>query len=251
MNQIGSLLKSLPAEQRTCESHGDYLAKSIAGRWTRCPECVNGQRAAEDVQRIRDAQLQRLEARMNASGVPPRFADCTLDSYVVTNEGQRRSLDFSLELASALAEKTEGGRSAVFCGLPGTGKTHLACSLVKATIQADRTALFTTAIRLVRRIKETWSKTSSESESEVIDDFVRPSLLVIDEIGVQFGSDTEKMLLFDVLNERYEQRKSVVLVSNLSIDGVKDFLGERVFDRLREDGGVYIPFNWESFRGAA
>ena len=30
-----------------------------------------------------------------------------------------------------------------------------------------------------------------------------------------------------------------------------EFLGERVMDRLREDGGRVIPFSWESYRGKA
>lgn len=74
---------------------------------------------------------------------------------------------------------------------------------------------------------------------------------MLDEVGVQFGSETEKLMLFDVLNERYEERRSTILLSNLDLNGVKGFLGERVFDRIREDGGQYIPFDWESFRGKA
>ena len=76
-----------------------------------------------------------------------------------------------------------------------------------------------------------------------------PELLILDEVGVQFGSETEKLMLFDVLNERYEKRKPCVLLSNLAIDDVKAFLGERVFDRLREDGGEAVAFDWESYRG--
>ncbi len=247
---IGSLIGALPAEQRTCDEHGDYLARSIAGRWTPCPVCnaarMDAQRRLQQEQDNRD----RAEMRIAQSGIPPRFVGCGLDNYRVTNDGQRKALDFALELSAALSERAEAGRSAVFCGRPGNGKTHLACAIASAAIHGGRDAVFTTAIRLVRRIKETWSRDSVETESEAIRSFVRPDLLVIDEIGVQFGSETEKLLLFDVLNDRYEQRKSVVLVSNLAIDGVKEFLGERVFDRLREDDGVYIPFTWDSYRGS-
>jgi DNA replication protein DnaC len=65
---------------------------------------------------------------------------------------------------------------------------------------------------------------------------------------VQFGSDTEKLLLFDILNERYERRRPTILMSNLPRDEVSSYLGERVFDRLREDGGEFISFTWESYR---
>ena len=75
-----------------------------------------------------------------------------------------------------------------------------------------------------------------------------PDLLILDEVGVQFGTETEKNLLFDVLNERYEKRKSTLLLSNLPLNEVRAYLGERVFDRMREDGGDVVTFGWESQR---
>lgn len=88
-----------------------------------------------------------------------------------------------------------------------------------------------------------------------------PDLLILDEVGVQFGSDTERLLLFDILNERYERRRPTILMSNLALDdaeeggrvvpGIKSYLGERVFDRLREDGGQSVVFDWPSHRKGA
>ena len=54
-----------------------------------------------------------------------------------------------------------------------------------------------------------------------------------------------------MLNERYELRKPTIFLSNLASDELADFLGERVMDRLREDGGRVVPFAWESYRGKA
>lgn len=59
---------------------------------------------------------------------------------------------------------------------------------------------------------------------------------------------TEKLLLFEILNERYERRRPTILITNLPIDEVSAYLGARVFDRLREDGGEFISFTWESYR---
>ena len=67
-------------------------------------------------------------------------------------------------------------------------------------------------------------------------------------MGVQYGSDAEKIALFDVLNERYDSRMPTIFISNLDKNGVAESLGERVFDRLREDNGRVIAFKWESER---
>ena len=44
--------------------------------------------------------------------------------------------------------------------------------------------------------------------------FIRPDLLILDEVGVQFGSETEKMILFEIINGRYEQLKPTIVISN-------------------------------------
>ena len=38
-------------------------------------------------------------------------------------------------------------------------------------------------------------------------------------------------------------------MSNLTTNEVRDYLGERIFDRMREDGGQVRVFDWESYRG--
>ena len=80
--------------------------------------------------------------------------------------------------------------------------------------------------------------------------FIRPDLLILDEVGVQFGSETEKMILFEIINGRYEQLKPTIVISNLA-DALTDYLGERVVDRLREGGGRMLIFDWPSYRRQA
>ena len=55
--------------------------------------------------------------------------------------------------------------------------------------------------------------------------------------------------MFEIINERYESRQPTILISNLSLTEVKQYLGDRIFDRMREDGGKYISFDWDSYRG--
>ena len=39
-----------------------------------------------------------------------------------------------------------------------------------------------------------------------------------------------------------------ILLSNLPVEEVTGYLGERVVDRIREDGGRIVRFTWESHR---
>lgn len=113
----------------------------------------------------------------------------------------------------------------------------------------SRPVLFTTVMRAVRSVKDTWDRGAEKSEAQAVAALVFPDLLILDEVGVQFGSETEKLILFDVLNERCEKRRPTLLLSNFGVDEVQAYLGERIFDRLREDGGEAVAFDWESYRG--
>ena len=100
----------------------------------------------------------------------------------------------------------------------------------------------------MRQVKETWSKGSEKTEQDAINWFLTPDLLILDEVGVQFGSDAEKMIMFEVLNERYQNMKPTILISNLLPANLQEFVGERVMDRMKENGGRILQFDWKSNR---
>lgn len=242
-----------PERTDACAEHGDYTARNLfRTMWTKCPKCAEEARLkAEEAEQEKErlAEIARWEARLGSAGIPERFRNRTLETYRADSEGQRAALKFAQDYADHFAENATTGKSALFIGKPGTGKTHLAVGIGLAGMEQGYAVLFTTAMRALRRVKETWSRNSEESERDAIAALVYPHLLILDEVGIQFGSDTEKLILFDVLNERYEQRKPTLLLSNLTLPEVREYLGERIFDRLREDGGQVLVFDWQSHRG--
>src|SRR5699024_2648302 len=94
-------------------------------------------------------------------------------------------------------------------------------------------------------IKQSWA---DRNEPEVIQQFVNPDLLVIDEVGHQYGSDAERLMLFDLINARYMAAKPMILITNLELNGLREYLDERSQDRLREGGGTALVFDWISRR---
>ncbi len=273
MNPIADTLKGggIHSEAKTrtdtCDTHGEYEAKCFIGQiWSKCPACNAENQAQEKADaevKSREAKLQAWHRKIGDAGIPERFQNRSLKSFVAESDSQKRALAFAKTYADEFDKVLKTGRSAVFVGKPGTGKTHLSAGIGLRIMHRDnRTVLFSSVLRAVRRVKESWRRDSAETESQAIAALVFPDLLILDEVGQQFGSDTEKLILFDVLNERYEKRKPTLLLANVPLDdylknpsdkekspGLKSFLGERIIDRLREDGGEIVPFDWESMRG--
>lgn len=240
-----------------CERHGAFEVQTVEllgvkMRRSKCPRCIDEEQAAEAARKLQEqaeAARRRWEARIGQAGIPERFRDRSLDAYEAETDGQKRALAFARSYADGFGDPKNAGKSALFIGLPGTGKTHLAIGIALQVMAEGKTAMFATVMRAIRTIKDTWRKGSEASEADAIQALVFPDLLILDEIGIQFGSDAEKLLLFDVLNERYERKRPTILLSNLTAKEVSGYLGERIMDRLREDGGEVIVFDWASHRG--
>lgn len=243
-----------PPRDVTCERHGTYTSRQIWGQqWTVCPVCADEAAAAErEAKAVRDRALvqERYWQRLRLSGIPDRFEDRTLSAYRADSAGQRRALEFAQRYAADFGTEAAAGRGALLVGRPGTGKTHLAIGIGLQIL--DRYAVrYETVLRAVRRIKSTWGRHSEETESEALRALTDPPLLILDEVGVQFGSQAERMLLEDVIDQRYAARLATLLISNCTVGEVRDILGERIVDRMREDGAETIAFDWASHRGSA
>ena len=245
-------MTKIATRQDTCSTHGPFESRNYLGRvWSRCPHCSDEfareqKRQAEH--QAREALRLAWERRIGQSGIPERFRDRTLESFVASTEGQRKALAFAQSYADNFDQVMRSGRGALFIGQPGTGKTHLACGIALQIMRTNRTVLFTTVMRAIRKVKDSWTS-GAQTEGEVMATLAYPDLLILDEVGVQFGSEFERHIMFDLLNERYERRRPTIMLSNLPASYVTEYLGERVVDRLREDGGLLVVFDWQSHRG--
>jgi len=247
-------LKTLPDKTESCDSHGEYKSHNyFSAIWSQCPVCAKDDKAAREIEEEAEERKKRREKwehKLGHACIPERFQTRTLDSFSAQTPEQIRALTFATEYAAKFSDAIKTGRCAIFVGGPGTGKTHLAVGIGLRVMGAEnRTVLFTTVMRAVRRVKDSWSRESDETETQAIAAMAHPDLLILDEVGVQFGSEFEQNIMFDLMNERYERRRPTILLSNLPTDQLIKYIGARVFDRMREDGGTVVAFDWPSHRG--
>ena len=199
--------------------------------------------------RAKELRDRELQERLGQSNLPLRFQGKTFENFEAHCPAAADALAKCKAYAEDFDSVMERGQCLVMTGKVGTGKTHLAAAIANYLIQNRKEEpLFMGVSQVIRCIKNTWNKNSEHAESEVMQWFVEPDLLILDEIGVQFGSETEKMLIFEIINKRYESIKPTVVLSNLTLAEIAEVMGERVVDRLREGGGIPLIFNWGSYR---
>lgn len=247
-------------EDHTCSAHGPYKIKlfSIAGRpghgSRRCPTCAKESeersKKQDEEQRLRQIEAGRI-ARHQRSRIPLRFKSRRFDNYFVENEGQAKALKISRMYAESWAKVREAGTGLIFSGKAGAGKTHLACSIAHEVIERGANVHFATVAEVMRQIKSSFAKDSGTTEQNEIDYFSNIELLILDEVGMDYGTDFNKALIFEVLNNRNGNVLPTILLTNLDMGSLVEYMGERLVDRMREGGGRTVSFTWESYRGKA
>ncbi len=98
----------------------------------------------------------------------------------------------------------------IFLGGVGLGKTHLATALGYEACLQGYSVLFTTAVEAINTL--TAAQQAGQLQT-TLNKYLRPALIVMDEIGYLPIDKTGADLLFQILSQRYE-RGSIVLTSN-------------------------------------
>lgn len=249
-----------------CDKHGDYTAsRTVYGSHeitSQCPECEAEAKAAEAENFKREAEAEAVHAARAV--LPARFAGCTFGEYRADSAGQKKALAVCSRYAERWDDRKAKGGCLVLCGKPGTGKTHLAAAIVREVVRSEfltddrlpnwrqsAPVKYTTAAALARKVKSTYSPSAQETEAQVIGNFSTVALLVIDEVGAQRGTETELLLLQEIIDNRYQNVLPTILISNLPEKELTGYIGERALDRLYDNGGAVVAFDWESKRRAA
>ncbi|WP_395501814.1 ATP-binding protein [Ectopseudomonas mendocina] len=249
---------------QVCEAHGDFddhLIEQFDGApsWRGCPRCHFDAKNSPDESVSQTAKLVQADRELNQrlldTGIPPRFRPATLANYRTDRHAHQAGvLQACLDYAEHFEDGLLAGRSMLLLGTMGTGKTHLGCAVLQQVVRDFSrfgvVGRYVSAPGIIRSVKATFGK-SELSEDDVYAELCGSDLLVIDEIGVQHGTDFERQVLFEVINARYERSLPTLAISNLNILELRKCVGDRVVDRLCDGGGQVVLFRWDSERGLA
>lgn len=163
---------------------------------------------------------KRVEILYEASGLTARNRIQTFERWEPKEEKMRQIKQF-VEAYKDMAvkgelEKNDGLNSLFLHGSCGAGKTHLACAVANALIEAEKPVLMTTFGDLVQEIKSTFLKGAKTSEKDIVEKYRKAPMLIIDDLGKEKPTEWSASILFSILNHRYSDIKPTIITSNFA-----------------------------------
>lgn len=151
-----------------------------------------------------------------------------------------------LELSSM--KFVDAHENVLFCGSPGTGKTHLSVSLGIEAAKNHYSTYFINCHELVEQLRQAAFENRLEAK---LKHYAKYRLLIIDEIGYLNLDSTAANLIFQLISRRYE-KKSTIITTNISFSDWGELFGDPVtanaiLDRILHHCHV-ITVNGPSYR---
>jgi DNA replication protein DnaC len=209
----------------------------------------------EDVARPCECRAQRLRkgrSRGVASAIPARYRGVSFDRPPVSDMARDMTSRHVVQAARDFAENLDRnlgeGNGLWLMGDTGTGKTTLGMLVASQALAAGKSVAVYFTPKLLNRIRQTYQEAESRNAyTAFFDQVTSVDLLYIDDLGSERHTDWVVEQLYAVINERYENRRSVLVTSNAPGDvdkgtgELREQIGPRTVSRLIEMCGDPLP----------
>ncbi len=188
----------------------------------------------EEIEKWEKAQEERQKEQffITTSNVGKRYKDKTLNDFIADTDEKKEILE---KVKQYIKDVNDGkDRTLWLCGATGTGKTLLGSCICRET-----GGVYCKTYDIKDDLLE-----NHFNRKSVFKKYTNYRSLVIDEVG---RVEQEKDFMFQLLNERYENEVSTVLITNLSKGELKERLGLPLYDRFVSNC-VSLTFKGDSHR---
>lgn len=165
-------------------------------------------------------QVARRRARRLSREVPKRFQNLSFEREPVPSIARTAAevVRSVRRYCDRVDEMLDTGEGLWFLGGPGTGKSHLAYLISQHALAAGRSVAIYTGPRLLDEIRRTYGEDDSGSTLDLIDRLTSVELLHIEDLAVARPTDWVLEQLYNIINGRYENQRSIVFTCDLTGD---------------------------------
>ena len=199
-----------------------------------------------------DREAAEQEARRHRQAVADLkskgFTDPAMRTWTFANDNgkcpQMKHAHFYVENWPTMQEENIGY---LLWGGVGTGKSYFAGCIANALMEQEVAVRMTNFALILNDLTA-----SFEGRNEYIARLCRAPLLILDDFGMERGTEYGLEQVYNVIDSRYRSRRPLIVTTNLSLQDLQhpqDTAHARIYDRLLEMCAP-IRFSGENFRRA-
>lgn len=202
-----------------------------------------------------EQKMERLKNLKAVSLLGKRYKEASFEKLDLNREEEFIQ---AVERCKKFCERWEQvqakGLGIYLYGVHGTGKTLLTACIGNKLLEKGVAVLFTSFLEIARVLKDKYSR--NESVLVFMQNLEQVDLLILDDIGTEVivKSTKEKSWLqekiYEIINARYVQKKSIIFSSNESIQDlhIKCGMESKTIDRIGEMSTVRLEIKGTSYR---
>jgi len=126
----------------------------------------------------------------------------------------------------------EFARNLMFIGATGLGKTHLSSAIAYEVIKKGFDVFYDSAQRILYSFEKERFSRSGTFDSEIIERYMTCDLLIIDDLGTEYSGNMSVSSLYNLINMRLLENKSMIISTNLTVKEMEIKYDERIMSRI-------------------
>lgn len=178
---------------------------------------------------IKERKHLDLVRRLKADG----FSDSAMLNWTFANDNGRSP---QIRHAHRYVEQWQTMRAEniglLLWGGVGTGKSFLAGCIANALMEQEVPVRMTNFARILNKLNSSFF-----GRNDIVDRLCRYPLLIIDDFGMERGTEYALEQIYNIVDSRYRSRKPLIVTTNLTLDEIRhpqDTAHARIYDRLLE-----------------
>lgn len=147
-------------------------------------------------------------------------------SYYQDSEYMQKVLEYCKKYVSKFGKQHA---HMLFSGVPGCGKTHLSAAVGTALIANGYFVFYTPVQQMISAFEAQTFRNDKQADTSVYTDC---DLLIIDDLGAEMQTSFSESVLYNIINDRLNLKKPMIISTNLQINEFPDIYHERLCSRL-------------------
>ncbi len=230
----------------------EYLAKHEKPSWLdgkktqyNCQECKDTgwviiyKDGREVMHRCTCYQVRRAQELAERSGLSKDFLKKSFKGFDTRGSAVlANARDKAVNYARNFKETRHGRHNSImFCGQPGSGKTHLGTAICSSLMAMGVPAIYMPYRNVMTRIKQ--NITDEGAYSKMLDTYMDAGVLYIDDMLKGRLTETDVNVMYEIINYRYINNLPLVISTEKDLEGLLLFdeaTGSRIIEMCGEKG---------------